>query len=333
MKNISIHNIKILRNIIILFFAFGIDIFAQLEPLSTQYMNSQLLINPGYTGTRNSFSVNMATRQQWLGLKGAPANYILGINSPLNKSMASVGGAINVYTAGPVQNSYLDLYYAYLVRLSHNMFISFGISGQLNFYSFSNGDIQLVDENDPNFMFDVSNNFNPNVGAGLFLYTQKFYFGFSVPHILDTRYKTTEDNRTISQPERHYYITSGYGIEIGKNIYLKPSFLARFIESGLYSLDVNAQVFFSKLFWLGASYRIKNTVAFLAGINVSKTLGITYSYDLSVQDEPYINNGSHELSLVFDTSRWLKRNKNRRFLRKKVKKDEDEESIRSIRYF
>jgi len=332
MKLLSIHNHKAVRMTVILIVAVCIDVSAQLEPLSTQYLNSQLMINPGYAGTRNAFSVNMGTRQQWMGIKGAPVNYTLSVSTPLNKSMASVGGAVSVYKAGPVQNSYLDLYYAYLIRINHNTFISFGLSGQVNLYGFSDQTFDLIDENDPYFVFDVKNKVNANAGAGVFLYTPKFYLGLSVPHILATKYKTKEDEDLISGLDRHYYLTSGYVIDMNKKMYLKPSFLFRYAESGLYSLDVNAQMYFNHTFWIGTSYRINKTVAFMGGVLISKTLAVTYSYDFPLPDEPYIRNGSHEITLVFDTSKWLKKNKDRMFRKKKAKKDE-EEGIKSIRYF
>lgn len=317
----------------ILFFvvlSYALNANAQLEPLSTQYINSQLMINPGYTGVRNAFSVNLMARHQWMGVDGAPVNYNVGMHSPLNKSKVSLGAALNSYQAGPVQTHRLNLYYAYLVRLRHNMILSMGVSGIVNNYSLSHKNLRLIDDGDPNFMGEKINRFSPNAGVGLFLYSPSFYLGFSVPQLVETKYKQV-DNLEVSQVRRHYYLSAGYGFGIGKDLYLKPSTLARYVENGQSSIDFNAQIMYKELLSLGLSYRLNTAAAFMVGFRVSKNVNINYSYDISTSPSG-LGKGSHEVTLSFDTDSWLKRNRDRMFGKKK-KDNTEEAGMRSIRYF
>ncbi len=321
------------RRINILLFvllSFMIDISAQLEPLSTQYINSQLLINPGYTGVRNALSVNIMARHQWMGVDGAPVNYNVGLHSPLNKSLVSLGAALNSYQAGPVQNHRLNLYYAYLVRVRHNMMLSLGISAVLNNYNLAHKDLRIIDEGDPYFTGEKLSKFSPNAGAGLFLYSPSFYFGLSVPQLLESKYKR-EDGLVVSQVRRHYYLSSGYGFGIGKDFYLKPSALFRFVESGQSSIDFNAQLMYKEMLSFGLSYRLNTAIAAMAGFRLSKTVNINYSYDMSTAPAG-LGKGSHEITISFDTSEMLRRNRDRLF-RKKKKDNSEEAGMRSIRYF
>lgn len=315
---------------LLLLLSIGLKAFAQLEPLSTQYINSQLIINPGYTGVRNAFSINAMARHQWMGVQGAPVNYNLGLHSPINKSKVSLGMALNSYQAGPVQNHRLNLYYAYLVRVRHNMILSMGITAVLNNYNLVHKDLRIIDEGDPNFTGEAMNKFAPNTGVGLFLYSPSFYFGLSVPQILESKYKQ-EDGLVISQVRRHYYLSSGYGFAISKEFYLKPSVLFRFVESGQSSIDINAQLMYKELLSFGLSYRLNTAVAGMVGFRISKTMNINYSYDMSTSSSG-IGKGSHEITLSFDTDEILRRNRDRMF-RKKKKEEKGDGNMRSIRYF
>ena len=316
----------------ILLILWSINLIAQLEPLSTQYMHSQLMINPAYTGVRNSFAVNLMARHQWMGLDGAPVNYNVSIHSPLNKSMVSLGGALNSYQVGPVQNNRFNFYYSYLIRLRHNMFLSLGVTAIANHYGFSADDWKVIDPEDPNFLGGSQNSFKPNVGAGMFLYTPSFYFGLSVPQVIDYYFKSNDSDQIISEVKRHYYLSTGYGFSLSKEFYLKPSTLARFVENGMYSVDANIQLLYKELFSVGVSYRFNTAVAFIGGFRLSDHLNIHYSYDMSTESTG-INKGSHEITLSFDSSKMLKRNRDRMFQKKRKKEQDEGGAMRSIRYF
>ena len=86
---------------------FGVFVFTSLfgvqnsvgqsDFLSSQYMNSQLMINPAYAGVRNALNVNVLSRQQWMGLKDAPSTYTISAHTPFNRSMANIGGSLLHY--------------------------------------------------------------------------------------------------------------------------------------------------------------------------------------------------------------------------------------------
>ncbi|MCU4165679.1 PorP/SprF family type IX secretion system membrane protein [Carboxylicivirga caseinilyticus] len=315
--------------IVILLLLLSLRVLAQLEPLSTQYMYSQLMINPGYAGVRNAFSVNIMARHQWMGIDGAPVNYNVSVHSPLNKSMVSLGGALNSYQVGPTQNNRVNFYYSYLIRLRYNMFMSMGVTAITNHYGFKGLDWKLIDQEDPDFVGTSQNSFKPNFGAGLFIYSPSFYFGFSIPQFLAYGFKNKDSDQILTEVKRHYYISSGYGFALNKEFYLKPSTLVRFVENGMYSIDANVEMLYSEIFSVGISYRINNSIAFIGGFRISDNINMHYSYDLSTAPSG-ISKGSHEITLSFDTNKILRRNRNRMFSKKKK---EESGAMRSIRYF
>ena len=65
------------------------------------------------------------------------------------------------------------------------------------------------------------------------------------------------------------------------------------------SIDINMKMSFKDRFWLGGSYRKDDSFAALAGVNISKLINLTYSYDFITSDLNRVTNGSHEIVLGF----------------------------------
>ena len=311
----------------------SLNVKAQSDLLSSQYMNSQLLINPAYAGVRNSFSVNLLSRQQWMGINDAPTTYAISLHSPLNKRMASLGTSLLHYQSGPVQHSELTAVYSYLIRLSHNMFLSMGLSAQVNHYNIGLNALDVIEDNDPSFAANFDNGIKPNFGAGTFLYTPKFFLGISVPKVLSSQLKVEEGNIMAIEESQSAYITTGYAIDVNKSLVVKPSFLGRLRLEESHLFDINLQLMYKKVFWVGGSYRTNNTMAALLNIQATKTLGVCYSYDFSIGNTNNFGVGSHEISLIIDSHRLIKRNRDRRFNRKKVSSEDEDKGVESIRYF
>lgn len=324
---------QLVKLVLLLILLISNEAMSQTDVLSSQYMNSQLMINPAYAGVRNAFSVNVLSRQQWVGIKDAPATYAINAHSPLNKRMASLGASVLHYQYGPIQSNALSAIYSYLIRLNHNMFLSLGMNAQISHYNIGLSSLKVIEDNDPGFSQNIENSFKPNFGAGAFMYSPQFYFGVSMPQILNTELTQEETGGAVLEVFRTAYITSGYAYGLSKNVVLKPSFLARLRTSSNHSFDINLQMMYKNLFWVGTSYRTNSTFASLLNVHVSESMAICYSYDFSTGNQASLGSGSHEISLTFDTNSFLRRNRDRRFNRKKVTKKDVDKGMQSIRYF
>ena len=60
--------------------------YSQQDSQYTQYMYNTTLVNPAYAGTRETVSVFLLHRNQWVGLDGAPVTNNFSINTPLGDS-------------------------------------------------------------------------------------------------------------------------------------------------------------------------------------------------------------------------------------------------------
>lgn len=141
----------------------------------------------------------------------------------------------------------------------------------------------------------------PSFGAGVYYYTDRFYLGLSAPQLVTN--SLTEDIVEIdgdARQDRHYFLTTGYMFELSHNVKLKPNILIKAVEGAPIQMDLNANVLFSDVLWLGVSWRSLSDIDALIELQLTDQLLLGYSYDFaSTTDLRRVNSGSHELMLNY----------------------------------
>ncbi len=291
----------------ILLFSFGWqDVKAQQEPLYTQYMFNTVSVNPAYAGTRDAMNVLFLSRMQWTGMDGAPRTYDFTMHTPLNNYKMGLGLSIVSDSHGPVNNYYINFNYAYRVSLTEKMTLSMGVKGGIYNYYVGLNSLDFG-QNDPSAQNDLEQRFQPNAGLGLYLYTDRYYFGASVPKLISTDLsgnQTTTSN--LGELKQHFFLMGGYVMDLNKDFKFKPSAIAKMVNGAPPSLDLTAQFLYRGAYWFGATYRWGDAVAFIGNIQLNKQLMVGYSYDYSVSNLSTYNNGSHEIIISYDFDGFLK---------------------------
>jgi type IX secretion system PorP/SprF family membrane protein len=155
---------------------------AQQDPLYTQYYNNFSLINPAYSGSHGLFTATANIRSQWAGEAGSPETQTLSLHGPVGEK---VGLGLSIVNDKVFVSSETHVYadFSYSIDLTEASTLAFGLKAG---GSFLNVDLlKLGIENDPLFSENL-NEFNPNIGAGAFYYTDRFYASISTVNILQT---------------------------------------------------------------------------------------------------------------------------------------------------
>ena len=153
------------------------------------------------------------------------------------------------------------------------------------------------------FSGDVENNFNPNFGAGIFYYTDRFWLGGSVPHLIDNELDeatTTGSVTGFGTQRRHYMFTTGYVWPLSSTVKLRPSVLAKYVDGAPMIADLNLSAKFYDKLWLGVGHRTGDSYNFNIEYLVTNQLKLGYAYDLTTTDLNQFNDGTHEIMLGFD---------------------------------
>jgi len=297
---------KLFRNLsIAILLLASAQTMAQQLPQFTQYMYNTISINPAYAGSRETLSIVGLHRSQWVGLDGAPETQTLSIHSPLRNENIGLGFSFINDQLGYENFSYLYADFSYTIQTGENTKLAFGAKAGATHY---NLDQELL--NDPGiiedpFFNDVSNRWSPNIGAGLYWHSNRWYLGLSAPRLLNTDYNKGEgDNQDYAAVERtSYYFTGGAVFDLSANTKLKPAFLVKATNGASPSLDLTANFLFYERFWAGAGYRINNNAESIGGIvdfQISKQLRIGYAYEYPLSDISNYTSGTHEFLLMFE---------------------------------
>lgn len=289
--------------LIALFFtSLGLVMNAQQDAIYSQYMFNPFVINPAYAGSRHSISAVLLHRSQWVGMDGAPTTSTFSIHSPFKGTGMAAGISAIADRIGPSKNLAAFATFAYHLRLGVGD-LSFGLRGGM--YS-TEMDGTMLDYRDPTDQFNtqlVQRVSKPSFDFGMYYYTNRFFIGASATHI-------TQENLTFSDfpdnaemvLDRHIMLTSGYAMDVNENVIFKPSVMVRYVNSAPINFDVNASFLFKRTLWLGASYRMNNSIAFITEYNVTDNIRLGYSFDMTISELKRYNSGTHELFVGFDFS-------------------------------
>lgn len=291
-----------MKNIVIILLLVSTSIFAQQDAQYTNYMYNTINVNPAYAGSRGVTSIFGLYRSQWIGLDGAPVTGTASVHTPIENSNVGVGLSFVNDRIGSSDASAISLDLSYAIPVSDTYKLALGVKGTANLLNVDYTKLNRYNLNDPKFQNNIENEFSPNIGAGLYFYSDKLYLGLSVPHILDT--DVYDDNASsVNLEAMHYYLIGGYVFDLSPSLQFKPAFMCKTIEGAPLQVDVSANFLFNEKFTLGAAYRWDASVSALAGFQITSGLLIGYGYDLETTKLANYNSGSHEIFLRFELSK------------------------------
>ncbi len=320
-----------MKNFFTVFFIFFINIYvnAQQDAMFTKYMFNSLVFNPAYAGSTDYLSVGILHRHQWWGIEGAPLTQSLTVHTPV-KERIGVGLSIVNDRIGSRSSTGANLIYAYKVQFGTGKLSLALQAGAMNWRA-DWGDLKYKDPKNTDEVYKVDNPnlWLPNFGAGLYYFTDRFYVGFSVPHLLkaDLRKEVGANLTKWAKWYPHFYITGGAAIPItGSSLVFKPSLLIKSV--GLFSnfssnsdalnsvgapteFDIDLSFLFYNKLWLGVSFRSAIEAMFGDRSSVDSgdfwisyvlsnglRIGAAYDYTLTPLQEQA--RGSYEIMIGYD---------------------------------
>ncbi|UAB80158.1 type IX secretion system membrane protein PorP/SprF [Marixanthomonas sp. SCSIO 43207] len=280
---------------------------AQQDPQYTQYMYNTQIVNPAYAGSRDALSFGLLLRSQWVGLEGAPKTGTFTVNSPIG-ALDNMGLGLSIVRdeIGPAVESNVNIDYSYTINTSDAAELSFGLKAGLDLLDVNFNRLNIFDENDV-FEQNIDNKIQPQIGAGVYFNTDKFYAGLSVPNFLTSKHfdESTLENYDfdddVAPAERlHYFLIAGYVFDINENLKFKPATLVKAVSGSPLQWDASANFLIYDKLTLGASYRWSAALSAMAGFQVSDQIFIGFGYDYQTTDIEDFSDGSYEVFLRFD---------------------------------
>jgi type IX secretion system PorP/SprF family membrane protein len=284
------------------------EVAAQNEPMYSQYMFNMMATNPAYTGSRGAIGLNYFSRAQWSGISGAPTTNAFSIDGSTLNGRFGLGVQMYNDKIDIFSNNIVKFMFATRVKVSDEGVLSGGIQLGLKNSQINPLNVENVYDKTDNIFYQVRNDWDPVMGAGVFYNTQRFYAGFSIPNILRST------NRNINQvSERHLFLATGYVFDISDDIKLKPSTLIKMSSGAPVELDVNANVWFKNTFGIGAALRTGDAYVGMAEVQVTRQLRIGYAYDYTLSDLRTIVGSTNEVMFRYEFRKDSKNVKSTRY--------------------
>lgn len=298
--------------------------YAQQNIQFTQYIFNSLSVNPAYAGYKEEWFAQLALRNQWVGIDGAPRTGQMSIDGILDPEMKrhGLGFQVTADKIGPQSATSAYLNYAFRLRLDQmdTRRLSFGIGAGVSQYSL-NGNVLNSDyqgTGDQVVPVGKESFFKPDLRFGVYYASPKWYAGVSIMDLLagdnsDAVFNQNENPINIVR-KRHIYFTAGTLIDLNTDLKIRPSILLKEDFKGPTSLDLNAMFIFGEQFWLGAGYRTGvsawkkdyeegqklsklNSFSGVAQFYVNERLRVGYSYDYILSQLSSLQNGTHEITI------------------------------------
>lgn len=312
-------------------------VLAQAKPFYTQYILNNYILNPGVTGIENYTDIKLSNRNQWTGINGAPVTSYFSIHAPIGKTdLRTSATSFEVpgenprgqrlweeYTppdahhgigfiamndkAGYINRWSLSASYAYHKPLSVKTTLSAGINGGFTSVNLDRSKIEWanLDPNDPAIGISTGElkKVKPEIGAGLWLYSARYFLGLSALNIIPGKAKFVNNDKYGAYYTPNYFLTAGYRFSLTDEVMVMPSVMVQYWQPQLAGLHTNVKLQYLDKVWVGGSYRFSDLISgysAMAGLNISNTLNISYAYENATTSRlrTYTKN-THEIMVGF----------------------------------
>ncbi|MCM1310314.1 MAG: PorP/SprF family type IX secretion system membrane protein [Bacteroides sp.] len=288
---------------------------AQTEPNMTQYFQAPSFINPAEAGATDLLRIRGGFRMQWLGIEGAPRDFMAAADVPFQVFGRRFGGGVTMF-----QES-IGLYKTFSIngQLSARQkigkgYMTLGVQFGYLTQSFKGSEVEIPDDDDYHDSNDEAiptmdvegNHFDMAVGLG---YTHKWFsVGVACTHLLSPKIKMQREGEQGggSSDEQYFefnfrrnlYFIASSNIPLKNTLFeVLPSVMVR---SDLRSVqaDITARLRWKKFLTAGLGYRTNDAVSVMLE-GEFKGIKIGYSYDYSTSAIMRASSGSHEVWLGY----------------------------------
>ena len=312
--------------LLILVSAATIGLKAQ-DPHFSQFYANPLYLNPAFAGAKVCPRLVMNYRNQWPSIPGSYVTYNASFDMHFNAIAGGLGVIVQADRAGEgvLTTQSAALLYSVRIPLSREWFVKAGIQAgfiqkSLDWNKLTFGDqinpkwgfsqkTQEIPLSDPNVMnFDVS--------SGLLIYSQRFYGGFAVHHMVPPNVSLTGNDSYLDM-KMTGHVGYMFSLKHGGSNRLRPGDptispnIVYMQQGGFHQLNWGAYLKKEPLIfglWYRHFFEGSDAVIVQVGFEYDK-FKFGYSYDITVSELKNASGGAHEFSFALDFNCPVKRSR------------------------
>lgn len=293
------------------------------DPQFSQYYQSPLYLNPGFTGVTPQQRLTLNHRLQWPNLPQAFSTFAFSYDIWVNELSSGFGVLATTDKMGSAgwRTTNVNLLYSYKLQLNKEWMFSpglafgYGING-LDRSKLSLGDgLEYNNQSLDPSLNQLGNQQYFDFSAGFIVYSAVYWFGLAVNHMNEPNMSIlNEETRLPMKVTVHggARIPLSGGLRTTSRVsYLTPSFIYQ-SQGGITQFNFGLNYHIDPVF-VGIWYRGKpweesvigsvnhDALVLQLGMYLDK-LTVGYSYDFNISPIATASGGAHEISLMYEFS-------------------------------
>jgi type IX secretion system PorP/SprF family membrane protein len=284
----------ILLSVIIVFTSLS-RIEAQSDLKFSNFMFNELTFNPAAAASSEYIIGSLDVRTQWTGFPEAPKSQFFNAHTNLENA-GGFGLSVINDKLGFEKSITAHAIYARKFKFTETTSLSLGAGIGIMNKSVDFDKLVFEQTNDLTAEKAKESQLKPDFNFGMTLKVKEFNFSISSTHLTQSL-----DKSTFYKTPRHYYVYTYYKIKVSDKVNIIPSVFVKSSEF-ITQFEVNTNVYYNKIFWVGATYRHKDSFSGLIGFNITKQISLGYAYDFNYGPAKTYSPSSHEIMLytMFD---------------------------------
>jgi len=273
---------------------------AQQNAQFSQFMWTKLAQNPAYAGSADHLCLTALHRSQWVGLEGAPTTQSFSAHAPFFKERVGIGLNI-IHDDITISNNWnIGMAYSYRMKMNTGT-LSLGVQGTIKYIDVDWDETQALEIDDNAIPQFETQKYFPDMSAGVYYQTKKFYAGLSVQNLIKAKVNFDEGELidVIRTDKRHIFAMGGYIFNLSDNVKLNPVFLVKYVRNAPLDIDLNASLIFYDKVWFGLSYRKDDSIDAILQYQASKQIKIGLAYDFTLSELQQVNRGTYEIMMQY----------------------------------
>lgn len=287
---------------------------AQQRVQHSLYMLDKYEHNAAYGGLDYSLSANVHYRKQWADLQGSPSNIHINAHLPFYVWSGALGTQIGSRNLGSLNYNSVSFSYNYVLKLSSGLW-SNGLRVGVDQLRLSGSSILTpegiytggsINHADPQLQSGLDAGFGLLWELSTYYKSAKWEAGLSLSHLPGTNISL---ENFVLDKEMHAIFYGQYNFtfldefDVLQSILLKTDFGS--VQTDITSIvRINGNVF-GGIGVRGYSSSSIDAVIILFGVDLSKNVTLSYSYDAGLSGIREVNEGSHGLLLNYNLQKLI----------------------------
>lgn len=274
-------------------FSFG-AIAQQITSYNSVYMNPYVY-NASQVGLHGN-EVILMHRNQWLGIEGAPENYLINSAWKIPNSRSGIGIQLGVDHAGVIRKNFGKFNYAYHLDLNDEHKLSLGVGVGYQSIGIDFNRINALQGDDPIVTTYNQRSSQFDADFGLTYRYKKLNVQAAILQLLGNGLGNFENNELQFELVRHYFTSVGYEFQL-KKFKCTPIIQAMLVDGLNIKPEAIVKFDFNNAFWAAGHYRWNRAAGVSVGFQIDKTFTVGYAGTVALNELVTQNAGTHEILL------------------------------------